>query len=131
MKKILAAVFLAILLCAVFSPFTTVNAASSCVETALPLKVANNTGNSIAAIYIAKTATGVWSKNLIPAGFIRDGEAADVQIERGGVFFLWDMKVIDASLGETVIERLPLTDIYDLELLPNAKTNYYVIKAGT
>lgn len=130
MKRFLAAMLLAIF-CAALPPLAITDAADSCVETTLPLKVANNTGNDVAAIYIAKTATATWSQNLIPAGIIRDGKAVDVQVERGGVFFLWDMKVIDTSLGETVIERLPLADIYDLELLPDAETNYYVIKTGT
>lgn len=128
MIKTLAAVLL-VVLCMTAPSFA--DAAFSCVETTLPFKVVNNTGNDIAAIYIARTATGAWSENIIPAGIIRDGEAVDVQVARGGVFYLWDMKVIDAGLGETVIERLPLSDIYDLELLPDAKTNYYVIKAGT
>lgn len=130
MKKILAIVLLAIV-CTTNPTFATANTASSCVETTLPLKVANNTGNAIAAIYIAKTATSAWSENIIPDEIIRDGEAIDVQVERGGVFYLWDMRVIDSGLDETVIERLPLSDIYELELLPDAKANYYVIKGGT
>lgn len=130
MKKNLAAMLLAIF-CVALAPFATADAALSCVETTLPLSVANNTGNAIAAIYIAKTTTGAWSENLISDGIIKNGETIDVYIERGVVFILWDMKIIDTSLGETVIERLPLTDIYELELLPNAETNYYVIKSGT
>lgn len=130
MKTILAAILL-VIFSTTLSPFATANAAASSIETTLPLKTVNHTGNAIAAIYIAKTATGVWSENLIPAGIIRDGEAVDLQVERGGVFFLWDMKITDVNLSETVIERLPLSDIYDLELLPHAETNYYVIKSGT
>lgn len=130
MKRNLAAMLLAIFCMAIF-PFATADAALSCAETTLPLKVANNTGNAIVAIYIARTETGAWSENLISDGIIKDGETIDTYIERGGVFLLWDMKIVDTSLGETVIERLPLTDIYELELLPDAKTNYYVIKTGT
>lgn len=97
-------------------------------EECTAVNVINRSGADIFAIYIARAGTEQWSKELLPAPVLRNGSAAALSFERGGVSYLWDMKIIDDKFEETIIERLNLFDIYDIELLPNGETKYDIIK---
>lgn len=94
------------------------------------LNVTNRTGADIFAVYIAKTGTEQWSENLLAAR-LKNREVAALPFKRDGVCYIWDMKIIDKNFGETIIEKLSLSDIYDIKLLPNGITEYDVIKRTT
>lgn len=99
---------------------------------AWPLNVKNSTGSDIKAIYLAKTGTEEWSKNLLDeATPFKKGAVAALSLERKGSFSLWAMKVVDTRGRETLHEKLPLSFVYDIELKPDGKAVYQPITRDT
>jgi len=95
------------------------------------LGIANETKATIAAICLSRTGTGEWSENLIPSDFLKHGETAALPFNRGCIDRYWDIKIIDVGLRETIFEKLPLPDIYEIEIFPDGQIKYEEIKRTT
>jgi len=95
------------------------------------LNVANETKTAIAAICLSRAGTGEWSENLIPSDFLKHGETAALPFNRNCIDRYWDIKIIDVGLRETIFEKLPLSDIYEIEIFPDGQIKYEEIKRTT
>jgi hypothetical protein len=94
------------------------------------IEITNRTGQTIKAIYIARTATYEWTENLLEKS-IADGDKGSVPFDRKVIFNLWDIKAEFADGSEKIWRRLYMPYIYEMTLKPEGEPEYVEIKNST
>lgn len=100
-------------------------------EKGIPLKFINNSGTEIKGVFISDTGRNSWSENLLRDTPIKDGDNRSIDIKRGNILGLTDIKIIYFSGKERIWEKLPILEIFEITHNKDGGPDFERIKLGT
>ena len=76
----------------------------------------NNTGVTIASLYISPHSTDVWEEDILGKDTLADGESLDITFHRSEKAKLWDLRIEDSKGNAIEWESLNLLEISEVTL---------------
>lgn len=106
-------------------------AAEQPVEKSLPLDFTNNYGSDIKYIFISDTGRDSWSGDLLKGNPLKKGGTTSLDINRNNILGLADLKIVYHSGKETIWQKLPILEIFEITHREDGKPDYERLKLGT
>ncbi len=76
----------------------------------------NNTGVTIASLYISPHSADVWEEDILGKDILADGESLDITFHRTEKAKLWDLRIEDSKGNAIEWENLNLLEISEVTL---------------